>query len=793
MNYNQYARLDLPLTQQLDELKQLDFISENYNKLSFSNNIYTAFSNFFPEVTSSEGLDYKFNLLAINSKETLKDWLIDDQSSLSNSEFYALALQLLNYEANQDFDLSDPIQLMKNNQLPFITDATIDDSNFSSALYLLLNTRAKNGFELIDNLADKGFFLKYIENPNFNQHLFFNGKALPVFDAQNMIREVVYIESDLDTDLDGKRDLLQATVFRPKETDFGLKVPSLYTANPYFGGTNDDKDDLHNVDENLTAVTAENQPSFKKASINTFEKTTPDSKNAQSAEELATRQRIYRLNDYFFARGFANVYAGGFGTRGSDGLRNTGDPSETICAKEIIEWLTGDRIAYTSPARTKTTTAFWSNHHIAMTGKSYLGTLATAVASTGVKGLKTIISEAAISSWYDYYRENGLVIAPDACQGEDCDALAVVCQSNLKDSGHAIKLQEQFDKQLAYLQEQQDRTTGQYSEFWEIRNYRHQLKKLNCSYIGVHGLNDWNVKPKNAYKLWQELEKLPIKHKLFLHQGEHIYMNNLASIDFTNMMNLWLSEELLDQPNNAYNQWPNVLVQDNVKPDTWHGETTWHNNLGEKQSQVLSELASEKIKQFTDNGQTFKKLNLDAKHWENEFIKGELSELASEQIKIRLPQNESESILVGRPKVNLSVASSMNKGQLSVMLVDYQKRHRLSIVPQIIEMNAQPLGYQFAYETLREFKPQTQSTDFKLIAKGHANLQNYQGKQAVNINPDEFYDLSFELQPTYYCLPKDSQLGLIIYSTDVGMTKRPLEQTTYTIDLTQSSFDYSIK
>ena len=30
-----------------------------------------------------------------------------------------------------------------------------------------------------------------------------------------VIREVVYVESDLDTDEDGKPDLLQVTVFRP--------------------------------------------------------------------------------------------------------------------------------------------------------------------------------------------------------------------------------------------------------------------------------------------------------------------------------------------------------------------------------------------------------------------------------------------------------------------------------------------------------------------------------------------------------------------------------------------------
>lgn len=70
-----------------------------------------------------------------------------------------------------------------------------------------------------------------------------------------------------------------------------------------------------------------------------------------------------------------------------------------------------------------------------MTGRSYLGTLATAAATTGVEGLETIISEAAISSWYDYYRDGGLVAAPDTFQGEDMDVLAAEVFSRQKTLG----------------------------------------------------------------------------------------------------------------------------------------------------------------------------------------------------------------------------------------------------------------------------------------------------------------------------------------------------------------------
>lgn len=152
-----------------------------------------------------------------------------------------------------------------------------------------------------------------------------------------------------------------------------------------------------------------------------------------------------------------------------------------------------------------------------MTGRSYLGTLQIAIATTGVKGLKTVVSEAAISSWYDYYREHGLVIAPSECQGEDMDKLAEVCQSNLWDGGN-FTAKKAYEAEQAELLAAQDRATGQYSDFWESRNYRHHADGIKCSWISVHGLNDWNVKPKNVYKIWQKVKQLPVESHLFLHQ-----------------------------------------------------------------------------------------------------------------------------------------------------------------------------------------------------------------------------------------------------------------------------------
>lgn len=91
----------------------------------------------------------------------------------------------------------------------------------------------------------------------------------------------------------------------------------------------------------------------------------------------------------------------------------------------------------------------------------------------------------------------------------------------------------------------------------------------------VHGLNDWNVKPRNVYNLYNALQKLPVVSKLVLHQGQHIYVNNFQSLDFTDMMNLWLSHKLYGLENGAEKLLPNVLVQDNVKESTWHAKDAW--------------------------------------------------------------------------------------------------------------------------------------------------------------------------------------------------------------------------
>ena len=159
-----------------------------------------------------------------------------------------------------------------------------------------------------------------------------------------------------------------------------------------------------------------------------------------------------------------------------------------------------------------------------MVGVSYNGTLPNQVATTGVEGLETIVPISAISSWYDYYRANGLVVAPhsetqgvgeNGFLGEDTDVLAsFIGGSRMVPDGRCPDT-------LNTLIRRQDRVTGDYSPFWAARDYLDDVGDIRSSVFVVHGLNDWNVKTKAFAEWWYRLGQYGVPRKLWLHNGGH--------------------------------------------------------------------------------------------------------------------------------------------------------------------------------------------------------------------------------------------------------------------------------
>ncbi|NLR32646.1 Xaa-Pro dipeptidyl-peptidase [Levilactobacillus tujiorum] len=788
----------------LRELERIHFLTAANQKLtSVSALLRDFYDKSWPEHLTVEGVDRQLaNLMATPDVDGLD--FLSHHENVPVTVFYNLALQRLGFTPDLDFNLADPLTAMAKIQLPVAEHATDELTlvELKQAWYLLLTTHTKDGQTFLDHLTTHGYFAPLVHDPSVEKPLIFNGKAQAVFDTTRLIREVVYVESPQDTDGDGHRDLLKAEVIRPAETENGLKVPVLYTASPYNQGTNDEAGDqmMHNVnvplepkqpnDRTLADVTAQPQSTSvpEPRSVTTTTKT---------AEETFAREQSYTLNDYFLARGFAVVYAAGIGTLDSDGVRTTGDPEETTSTIAIIEWLAGNRTAFTSPAATQAIPAWWSNHAVAMTGRSYLGTLATAAATTGVAGLKTVISEAAISNWYDYYRDGGLVVAPGGFPGEDADVLAEETFSRQLKAGDYHRIQAKWQADLAAITQGQDRASGNYNRFWDARNYLKNVKNIKADLLLVHGLNDWNVKPRNVNNLWNAVRDLPVTKKLILHQGQHIYINAFRSIDYTDIVNLWLTHELLGVDNQAETLLPNVIIQDNIQPETWHATDDWdaptnakrvfnlqHDELVDQATHEPLEFATS----FNDQlpAAQYQRYTKDIAGWETDLLGQKHNDMFGHRLIFKSAVLKDDLILDGKPVVKLQVAVNQPMGMLSFQVVDYGQAQRLGVSPTPLRISLDE-GYRWREDSLREFKL-AKATPWKMITKGHRNLQNRTNAYQVDeLKPNQFYDLSVTLQPTHYRLLAGHQLGLVVYATDFGMTVRGNQDLQYSVQLGAST------
>ncbi|GAJ26792.1 Xaa-Pro dipeptidyl-peptidase [Liquorilactobacillus sucicola DSM 21376 = JCM 15457] len=794
MHFNQFAHTNASLETKIAELKRIHYLDHSLLTTETPTKLWLGLvKKTFPQAHSVAAKNQKTAMLLADNLVALPAYAA--KKNVNERVFYNVGLQLLGFEPDEDFSLSNPFETMKKYNLTY-QKKIISREDVLSAWYDLLCTYTASGQTLLDKLASLGYFKPLWGN--VSGPVFFNGKAQPVFDTHKLIREVVYVEAAVDTDHDGKRDLLKTEIIRPAETDTGLKVPAIFTASPYNQGTNDTdgKKMMHNMNTPLKHKEP-NNTHYAEIEYQAQEAAVPAPREitakTETAEETFGREFSYTLNDYLLARGFAAVYSAGIGTLDSDGVRTCGSPAETAAAVAVIEWLNGQRTAFTNKIDGSAIAAWWCNKNIAMTGKSYLGTLATAAATTGVEGLKTIISEAAISSWYDYYRDGGLVVAPGGFPGEDADVLAMECFSRKKHPADYLKVKEAFAQQLNKITAGQARESGNYNTFWDERNYLKNVAKIKADIIMVHGLNDWNVKPRNVFNLWQSLKQLPVTRKLILHQGQHIYINNMRSLDFNDMMNLWLSYKLYDIDNQANTVLPDVLVQDNTQPETWNSFTDWIAPTHDVEELYLRphELVSSKLgpaegaanfqDQLTTDDFEYYQNHLNA--WTEALLTPDHSPLKHNRLLFRTAAVPADRIIQGEPEVTLSVATNKDHGMLSFMLVDYGSTRRLAPTPAVLERKGLACGFEWREDDLVEFSL-AQETPWKMISKGHINLQNrHSNWQNDELQPNYFYNISAKMQPTFYHLPQGHHIGLIIYATDMGMTVRGNEDLAYSINL----------
>ena len=752
MRFNQFSYQPTTSSQRFEELEGLGL------KLSPQLSLKRQFEDFIRwSFFTYSDTDYALSTLAADKETDLVTFFQSDRE-LTAEIFYTVVFQLLGFSYLVDFE--DAEQFRKETGFPIVYGDLIEN------LYQLLNTRTKKGNTLIDQLVSDGLIS---EDNNYH---YFNGKSLATFTTHDVIREVVYVESRVDTDKDGLPDLVKVSVIRPR---YDGQVPALMTASPYHQGTNDKASDkaLYKMEGELE-VKLPHTIELEEPKLNLVEPHGQAEVVSEAEEKLSHINSSYTLNDYFLPRGFANLYVSGVGTKDSQGLMTNGDYQQIEAYKNVIDWLNGRCRAFTDHTRKRQVKADWSNGKVATTGISYLGTMSNGLATTGVDGLEVIIAEAGISSWYNYYRENGLVTSPGGYPGEDFDSLAELTYSRNLQAGDYIRGNEAHQADLEKVKEKLDRKTGDYNQFWHDRNYLLNAHKVQAEVVFTHGSQDWNVKPLHVYQMFHALPSHINKH-LFFHHGAHVYMNNWQSIDFRESMNALLSKKLLGI-DSGY-QLPTVIWQDNIAPQRWKGldnfgkQDELHSfSLGNEEKVIQNQYDQ---KDFDRYGKTYQIFNT------------ELYQGKANQITIDLPVSQ-DLHLNGRVELKLRVKSSTNKGLLSAQLLELGQKKYLQPYPAVLSARTIDNGRYHMLENLCElpFNPSAQ----RVITKGYLNLQNRTNLLTIEeIQPNEWMDFKLELQPTIYKLKEGDTLRLVLYTTDFEITIRDNTDYQLTVDLAQSS------
>ena len=754
MRFNQFSYFPVTNQEALQELSELGFKFDQSTsaKEQFEAFVRTCFFNY-------KNTDYPLTTLAVDKETDLLTFFNSDRE-LTAEVFYTVAFQLLGFSYLVDFE--DGLAFHKETAFPFVYGDLIDN------IYQLLNTRTKKGNTLVDQLVSDGLIS---EDNNYH---YFNGKSLATFSANNVIREVVYVESRVDSDKDGLPDLIKVNIIRPT---YNGKIPAVMTASPYHQGTNDKASDkaLYKM-EAVLEVKEPHEISLEQPTLDLVEPVGEAKLVPEAEEKLTHINSSYTLNDYFLPRGFANIYVSGIGTKDSQGLMTNGDYRQVEAYKNVIDWLNNRCRAFTDHSRKRQVKADWSNGKVATTGLSYLGTMSNGLATTGVDGLEVIIAEAGISSWYNYYRENGLVTSPGGYPGEDFDSLDELTYSRNLLAGDFIRGNEAHKASIEELKKNLDRKTGDYNQFWHDRNYLLNAQKVKAEVVFTHGSQDWNVKPLHVYQMFNALPS-HIKKHLFYHNGAHVYMNNWQSIDFRESMNALLTQKLLGQETDY--QLPRVVWQNNTNPQTWMSLDDFGNQddhktfaLGTDEAVIENHYQDSDFERFGKTYQTFN----------NELYQGKVN-----QVTIDLPVTE-DLHLNGRVKLNLRLKSSTNKGLLSAQLLELGQKKYLQPYPAVLSVRAIDNGRYHMLENLCEL-PFSQNAQ-RVITKGYLNLQNRHDLLKIEeVRPDEWMEFQFELQPTIYKLKEGDILRLVLYTTDFEITVRDNTDYQLTVDLAKSSLE----
>lgn len=689
-----------------------------------------------------------------------------------------------------------------------------------------------------------------MEEKNYSKvPVFENGLAQPVFKftdgktgekydpaTSSIVRYCVYVESDYDMDGDGKRDLVKAFIQVPRSAVEGnYKAATLYEARPYCAGVQEDgydhmkeveskeyrKFDFADLDKEVPARIPEGMISAMDLALKA------DPADWYYPDKGNNNSMVYENLDnfnYYLVRGFAVVVSAGFGALGSDGFNYVGSEYERDAFKSVVEWLHGDRVAYADREGKIETKADWANGNVAMTGRSYAGTMPFAVATTGVEGLKTIVPVAGIADWYTQQNMQG---AQRYWPKEMLNSfLAYFCSSRYNDETLSEK---QLDDIAAFHHElslQQLKCGFDYDpDFWGSGNYRLHADQIKCSALIVHGFNDENVSTKQFEMMHTAFEQAGQTVKLILHQGPHITptmanKNYGILIDgkfYDDIVNEWISHYLYGVENGA-EKMPEVLAQTNYDQKKWETESAWETEYtmkltSKEESKTVIDTDWEKAgvsAENFDDVMALKSTNMAQRYVTDPFEKAvTVQGTVCLNLKAALkdgnietdfdPENRNDVDTLTMQLGNSKVSGKMDDVEIAVLLCDVCDEEFDSIQTVDPERNIVPVttvkeggimnGGDLPAFDEAEFN--TVHKKYRVITRAFADLCNPEAgyapetaQNSIELKKGEYHDYSVYLNATRYTVEPGHRLAVVVATED---PVNCLIHKTYSVEIDDNS------
>lgn len=569
---------------------------------------------------------------------------------------------------------------------------------------------------------------------------FADGEAqiVPEFADENLwITHDLWVETEFDSDGDGKLDRMHVSVTRQRQTDTeSLQVPVVYNSSPYFAGTaSGTRDFFWDPTQELGAEPPKHAD--------------PPQIAWQSRRLVISRSH---WKDWL-PRGYAVVHSSSPGTGLSQGCPTIGGDNESLGPKAVVQWLTGKARGFTTPFGNEKVEAYWSTGSVGMTGTSYNGTIPLATATTGVEGLNAIIPVAPNTSYYHYYRSHGLVRHPGGYMGEDIDVLY-----NFVNSGNPDRRKycdcEVRDKEMA---EGFDRDTGDYNKFWAGRDYLNDLGPLKAPLLMAHAFNDWNVMPEHSVRIYKAVQAKGVPVQCYFHQGGH------GGPPPIKLMNRWFTRYLFGVENDVEKDPKAWIVRegdDRLKPTSYADYPNPDAKIVTfKPGQGGLKTGALRTDQSPEQGT--ETLADDAS-----LTGRSLAEASEDPHRLLyVTPNLTQAVHIsGTAKFRTRLALDRPSANFSVWLVS---------LPWSNESKTR------IYENV--------------ITRGWADPQNRNSiTESEPLEPGKFYDLSFDLQPDDHVVPAGQQIGLMVFSSDHEFTLRPKPGTKVTIDLDHTELQLPI-